>query len=167
MGKIFLLLVSVILTGCTDSSPIHKYNPLEYTFLCNIDEGCLRRRERDRFIRLSSEDREKKRESSVLVLVYHVIPIQSLPLKNLKNWQMSKSNQNPVFQASNLKPGMPSGSYFHDALDLATPWNELTIIPALTLSDFSACGALCSGAVTNSATETQKDTTTNTITIKN
>ncbi len=62
---------------------------------------------------------------------------------------------------------MPSGSFFHDTLNLATPWNELSIIPALTLSDFSACGALCVGAITKSETETQKDTTTNAITIKN
>jgi len=56
-------------------------------------------------------------------------------------------SENPALQASNLKPGMPSGSFFHDAINLATPWNELSIIPALTLSDFSACGALCAGAV--------------------
>lgn len=64
--------------------------------------------------------------------------------KEGKNVKVSSSyahtvgNQNPVFQGFNTTPGAPSFADFHDALDLTSPWNELSIPPAYSASQFNA-----------------------------
>jgi hypothetical protein len=64
---------------------------------------------------------------------------------------------------------MPSFSYFHDAALAGSGdlWTAVSIVSYLPVSYFNACGALCAGVITSHTTETQKDTTINTITIKN
>jgi hypothetical protein len=55
-----------------------------------------------------------------------------------QNYAYTVGNQNPVFQGLNTTPGSPSFANFHDALDLSSPWNELTIPPAYVASQFNA-----------------------------
>ena len=59
-------------------------------------------------------------------------------IKVSQNYAYTSGNQNPVFQAFNATPGAPSFADFHDALNLASPWNQLSIPPAYALSQFNA-----------------------------
>jgi hypothetical protein len=61
--------------------------------------------------------------------------------KNVKvtqNFAYTAGNQNPAFQGFNTTPGAPSFADFHDALNLSSPWNELSIPPAYAVSQFNA-----------------------------
>jgi hypothetical protein len=55
-----------------------------------------------------------------------------------QNFAFTVGNQNPVFQGFNTTPGAPSFADFHDALNLSSPWNELSIPPAYAASQFNA-----------------------------
>ena len=64
--------------------------------------------------------------------------IEGTKIKVPQNYAYTAGNQNPVFKALNITPGAPSFADFHDALDLASPWNELSIPPAYAASQFNA-----------------------------
>ena len=55
-----------------------------------------------------------------------------------QNFAYTAGNQNPVFQGFNTTPGAPSFADFHDALNLSSPWNELSIPPTYAASQFNA-----------------------------
>jgi hypothetical protein len=59
-------------------------------------------------------------------------------IKVSQNYAYTAGNQNPVFQGFNTTPGAPSFADFHDALNLTSPWNELSIPPAYVASQFNA-----------------------------
>ena len=55
-------------------------------------------------------------------------------------------SQNPAFKALNTTPGAPSFVDFHDALNLPTGINQLTIAPAYALSQCAAMPVICAAA---------------------
>jgi hypothetical protein len=59
-------------------------------------------------------------------------------IKVSQNYAYTSGNQNPAFQAFNTTPGAPSFADFHDALNLSSPWNKLSIPPAYAASQFNA-----------------------------